>query len=136
MWRPLSIFKIFAMLLLIFVAAGCYDYKESLVEDITIYNALAEDSGIEIFSVDSIVVKNNEVKFYFETDLSIVPDTTKLKRVVIFKDGEPTKYLDPGNYSYFVDINVVPGKTYIYQFALQDFTTKFSKLSKKYQVKL
>ena len=130
----LRIFGFSIAALAIWLIVSCKELKTSELEDLEIYNVMDEGSGVDIFTVDSIVIKNKEAYFYFQTDLSGIKDPSIVNRVLIYRDGALTKWLTPGNFTYFVDINVVAGKTYIYQFALEDINRDPSKLSAPYEV--
>lgn len=135
MIRDLPLLIIFSMLGSALMTMGCYEVDSEL-ESVTIYNPADKESGEELIGVDSIHTTGSKVEFFLHVKWDKIGDTSKVHRIRVHREGALYhKEMAPGEFNYFVDINVASNQTYYYQFAILTEERESSKKSKKYKAR-
>lgn len=127
---------VFFCSLLAFAFSSC-EKKENELANVALFNPYDISSGIELMAIDSM--KRNygslpNLRGYFHINSAVIPDTSIVQRVILYRNGLEKGRLSPGNITFFVDITAQPGGTYNYQLQLLMKDSSYTKFTQPYVI--
>lgn len=116
-----------------FLATLCACKKDQL-PDYVFNSPYDENSGIELFAIDTIYLSFDHqiVYLFFENDSILTHAISVADSLVVFRDGALHFQDLPKNHC--ADVGVSPQTSYTYNFAFRDSTGALTKLSQPVQV--
>ena len=115
------------------ILASC---EKDQIPDYVFNSPYDENSGIEIFTVDTTYLSADHhiVYIFFENDSMLTHAILAADSLVVFRDGSLYSQDLPKDHA--VDINVSLHTTYTYNFAFRDSTGALTKISQPYSVEI
>ncbi|MDQ3050853.1 MAG: hypothetical protein M3Q95_08215 [Bacteroidota bacterium] len=121
---------------LVLTLSSC-EKQDNDLENLVLFNPYDPSSGIELLAIDSM--KRNygtlpNLRGYFHINSLIIPDTSIVQRVILYRNGLEKGRLSPGDISFFVDITAFPGGNYNYQLQLLMKDSSYTKITQPYEI--
>ncbi len=121
---------------LVLTLSSC-EKQDNELENLVLFNPYDPSSGIELLAIDSM--KRNygtlpNLRGYFHINSLIIPDTSIVQRVILYRNGLEKGRLSPGDISFFVDITAFPGGNYNYQLQLLMKDSSYTKITQPYEI--
>ncbi len=121
---------------LVLTLSSC-EKQDNELENLVLFNPYDPSSGIALLAIDSM--KRNygtlpNLRGYFHINSLIIPDTSIVQRVILYRNGLEKGRLSPGDISFFVDITAFPGGNYNYQLQLLMKDSSYTKITQPYEI--
>lgn len=121
---------------LVLTLSSC-EKQDNDLENLVLFNPYDPSSGIELLAIDSM--KRNygtlpNLRGCFHINSLIIPDTSIVQRVILYRNGLEKGRLSPGDISFFVDITAFPGGNYNYQLQLLMKDSSYTKITQPYEI--
>lgn len=127
--------KVFLSIIIVFFLGAC---TKNELKDIELNdNPFDPQSGMDGIVIDSAYAITSSgysvIKVYFHITSSSI-DTSNIAWVRFFRDGMVWKKAKFNSQDHLIDMDVIPGTSYYYSIALEDFNGKLSVESKSISV--